>query len=40
MAVKESQIRVDGLLVGVEEFTIEEIKELNKDAEISVTIIK
>lgn len=34
------EIKVDGFVVGIEEFTIEEIKELNKDAEISVTIIK
>lgn len=38
--MRKCEIRVDGLLVGVEEFTAEEIKELNKDAEISVTIIK
>ena len=38
--MRKCEIRVDGLLVGVEEFTVEEIKELNKDAEISVTIIK
>lgn len=38
--MRKCEIRVDGLLVGVEELTAEEIKDLNKDAEISVTIIK
>lgn len=38
--MRKCEIRVDGLLVGIEEFTVEEIKELNKDAEICVTIIK
>ena len=38
--MRKCEIRVDGLLVGVEEFTIEEIKALNNDNDITVTIIK
>lgn len=38
--MRKCEIRVDGLLVGVEEFTIEEIKVLNNDNDITVTIIK
>ena len=38
--MRKCEIRVDGLLVGVEEFTAEEIKVLNNDNDITVTIIK
>jgi hypothetical protein len=38
--MRKAEIKVDGFVVGVVDLTIEEIKELNKDAEISVTIIK
>ena len=38
--MRKVEIKVDGFVVGVVDLTIEEIKELNKDAEISVTIIK
>lgn len=38
--MRTCEIRVDGFVVGVEEFTIEEIKELNNDKDIIVTIIK
>lgn len=34
------EIKVDGFVVGIEEFTIDEIKELNNDKDIVVTIIK
>lgn len=38
--MRKAEIKVDGFVVGVVDLTVEEIKELNKDAEISVTIIK
>jgi hypothetical protein len=38
--MRKAEIKVDGFVVGIVDLTIEEIKELNKDAEISVTIIK
>lgn len=38
--MRKAEIKVDGFVIGVVDLTIEEIKELNKDAEISVTIIK
>lgn len=38
--MRKAEIKVDGFVVGVVDLTIEEIKELNKDAEISITIIK
>ena len=38
--ILKAEIKVDGFVVGVVDLTVEEIKELNKDAEISVTIIK
>ena len=38
--MRKAEIKVDGFVVGVVDLTIEEIKELNKDTEISITIIK
>jgi len=38
--MRKAEIKVDGFVVGIVDLTVEEIKELNKDAEISVTIIK
>ena len=38
--MRKAEIKVDGFVVGVVDLTVEEIKELNKDADISVTIIK
>ena len=38
--MRKAEIKVDGFVVGVVDLTVEEIKELNKDAEIIVTIIK
>lgn len=38
--MRKAEIKVDGFVVCIVDLTIEEIKELNKDAEISVTIIK
>ena len=38
--MRKAEIKVDGFVVGIVDLTIDEIKELNKDAEISVTIIK
>lgn len=38
--MRKAEIKVDGFVVGIVDLTAEEIKELNKDAEICVTIIK
>lgn len=38
--MRKAEIKVDGFVVGIVDLTVEEIKELNKDAEISITIIK
>lgn len=38
--MRKAEIKVDGFVVGIVDLTVEEIKELNNDNDITVTIIK